>query len=101
MATEIQLGEGTAARIRAAMLGHAAEGLRIARQAYRITETDSDELALIGVGEQSWWVAQRVSDRLTVWAHPGEDEAHEGFERLASTGGWREAGAELAGSLFE
>jgi hypothetical protein len=97
MATVIQLGQGTAARIRAAMLGHPTEGLRIARQAYRISETDSDELALVSVGEQSWWVAQRVSDRLTVWAHPGEDEAHEGFERLLATGGWREAGAELAG----
>lgn len=97
MATVISLGQGTAAKIRAAMLGHPTEGLRIDRQAYRISETDSDELALVCVTEHSWWVAQRVSDQLTVWAHPGEDEAHEGFERVLASGGWREAGASLAG----
>ena len=81
-----------AAQIRAAMFGTATDGIRVQRQAWRISDTDSDELALLLV-RGSWWVARRVSDQLSVWAYAGDDEADIGFERrMTDAGGrWTEA----------
>ena len=93
------VGAATAARIRSAMFGSATDGIRVERQAWRTTDTDSDELALLCV-RGSWWVARRISDRLSVWAYAGDDEADTGFERrMAEAGGsWTEAAGEpLAG----
>lgn len=87
--------EVTGAQIRAAMLGTVVDGLAVVRQAWRVTTTDSDELALLCVRGRSWWVAQRLADQLTVWAFAGDDEAWDGFDRSMIGGGWREAGVVL------
>lgn len=86
-------------QIRAAMLGQSVPGLQIHRQAWRVRDTDTDELVLITVPDGSWWVARRLSDQLSVWAYPGEDAAWDGFDRLAAEGApWSEATqAPLAG----
>ena len=79
-------------QIRAAMLGVPVAGLRIHRQAWRVSEGDSDELVLLTLPDGSWWSARRLSDRLSVWAYADEDDAWDGFDRLASEGApWHEA----------
>jgi hypothetical protein len=84
----------TTKQIRAAMLGTPAPGLRIHRQPWRVSDGDSDELVLLTLRDGSWWVARRVSDRLSVWAWAGEDEAWDGYDRLLAEGSaWREASA--------
>lgn len=89
--TEVPTGEVTGAQIRAAMLGTSVDGLRVVRQARRVTDTDTDELVLLCVRERSWWVARRLSDQLAVWAYAGDDEAWDGFDRLVEGDGWRVA----------
>ena len=81
----------TARYVRAAMFGVRVEGIAVVRQARRVREVDTDELGLLCVSGSSWWVAQRLSDRLTVWAFAGDDEAWDGFDRIASGAGWVEA----------
>jgi hypothetical protein len=68
------------------MFGTPVEGLNVARQAWRTTEDDSDELALISA-RGSWWIAQRISDRLTLWAFAGDVEAEAGFDALLEQAG--------------
>lgn len=89
----VAAAEVTGAQIRAAMLGSQVDGLRIERQAWRITADSSDELALLCVRDRSWWVARRLDDQLTVWACAGDDEAWDGFDRSMVGDGWREAAA--------
>ena len=82
-------------QVRAAMLGATVPGLRIHRQAWRVSDGDSDELVLVTVSDGSWWVARRLSDRLSVWAYATEEQAWDGFDRLLAEGApWREAAAE-------
>jgi hypothetical protein len=84
----------TTKQIRAAMLGRPVTGLHIHRQAWRVSDGDSDELVLLTLRDGSWWVARRLSDRLSVWAYAGEDEAWDGYDRLLAEGAaWREATA--------
>jgi hypothetical protein len=87
----------TGSDLRAAVLGSYAEGMTVLRQAYRVTEDDSDELDLVAVPSRSeWWVTRRISGRVTVWAASGEDQAHTEFDRLLAEpsprGRWHEAG---------
>jgi hypothetical protein len=91
----------TPERIRAAMFGTPVRGVQVVRQAWRVSDADSDELALLRVRGE-WWVARRVSASLVIWAHPGEAEAEECFERLVAddagtTRPWTEAATPLAG----
>lgn len=91
----------TPERIRAAMFGTPVPGVRVIRQAWRVTEADSDELALLRVRGE-WWVARRVSASLVIWAVPGETEAEECFDRLVADDAaagrpWTEAVTPLAG----
>jgi hypothetical protein len=98
MATAASIGT-TSRQIRAALLGATVPGLRIHRQAWRVRDTDTDELVLVTVADGSWWVARRMSDRLSVWAYAGEDEAWDGFDRLRADGpAWHEAVAESLAS---
>ena len=79
-------------RIRRAMLGVVAPDVRIERQAWRVTDDDSDELVMVCLDSGSWWVAQRASDRLTVWAHTDDEQASIAFDAvLDKHPGWREA----------
>ncbi|WP_375502296.1 hypothetical protein [uncultured Jatrophihabitans sp.] len=93
MAKTLSIGAATK-QIRAAMLGAPDNGMQIHRQAWRVSDGDSDELVLLTMRDGSWWVARRLSDRLSVWAYAGEDEAWDGFDRLAAEGAtWHEATA--------
>ena len=58
----------TPERIRAAMFGTPVPGVQMVRQAWRVSDTDSDELALLRVRGE-WWVARRVSASFVIWAH--------------------------------
>jgi hypothetical protein len=71
----------TPSQLRAAMLGRPVRGVDVIRQAWRVTEDDSDELVLINARGR-WWVARRTSDRITLWAYVGDSEAEAAFERL-------------------
>ena len=75
----------TASQLRSAMLGRPIEGVEIVRQAWRVTDDDSDELNLVSA-RGGWWVVRRASDQITVWAYAGETEAETGFERLVAAG---------------
>ncbi len=91
----------TPQRIRAAMCGTPVPGVQVVRQAWRVSDTDSDELALLRVRGE-WWVARRLSASFVIWAHPGESEADECFDRLvaddaATPRAWTEAATPLAG----
>lgn len=91
-----------AAEVRAAMFGTPVEGITVVRQAWRTTEDDSDELALISA-RGSWWIARRISDQLTLWAFAGDVEAEESFDRLldaarAGEAAWHEATGTLLAS---
>lgn len=91
----------TPERIRAAMFGTPVPGVQVIRQAWRVTESDSDELALLRVRGE-WWVARRVSASLVIWAVPGEAEADECFDRLVTDDAaaghpWTEVVTPLAG----
>lgn len=72
----------TAAQIRAAMFGDETSGAVVVRQARRLHEGDSDEIALLEAGG-AWWVARRTSAAVSVYAYIGDDEAEAGFERLS------------------
>lgn len=74
-------GPITSAQVRAAMLGSPLDGVRVVRQAWRVTDDDSDELALLNA-RGSWWVARRLSAQVTIWFHTDEIEAEDGFEQL-------------------
>ncbi len=92
----------SAADVRAAMFGTPVEGITVVRQAWRTTEDDSDELALISA-RGSWWIARRISDRLTIWAFAGDLEAEATFDTLlaAARSGepeWNEATERLLAS---
>jgi hypothetical protein len=91
----------TPERIRAAMCGTPVPGVQVVRQAWRVSDTDSDELALLRVRGE-WWVARRLSASFVIWAHPGEAEADECFDRLitddaGTSRAWTEAATPLAG----
>jgi hypothetical protein len=73
----------TPSQLRAAMLGRPVRGVEVVRQAWRVTEDDSDELVLINARGR-WWVARRTSDQITLWAYVGDSEADAAFERLTA-----------------
>jgi hypothetical protein len=75
----------TPSQLRKAMLGRPVAGVEVVRQAWRVTEDDSDELVLINARGQ-WWVARRASDQITLWAYVGDNEAEAAFERLVQDG---------------
>jgi hypothetical protein len=75
----------TPSQLRAAMLGRPVRGVEVVRQAWRVTDDDSDELVLIDARGR-WWVAQRASDRITLWAYVGDSEAEAAFDRVVEQG---------------
>jgi hypothetical protein len=92
----------SASDVRAAMFGTPVEGVMVVRQAWRTTEDDSDELALISA-QESWWIARRISDRLTIWACAGDVEAEATFDTLLAAArdgepAWNEATERLLAS---
>jgi hypothetical protein len=72
-------------QLRAAMFGRPVRGVEVVRQAWRVSDDDSDELALINARGR-WWVARRTSDRITLWAYVGDSEAEVAFDRLVADG---------------
>lgn len=75
----------TPSQLRAAMLGRPVDGVEVVRQAWRVTDDDSDELVLINARGR-WWVSRRASDQITLWAFVGDTEAEAAFERLVHDG---------------
>ena len=99
--TTLRYAPITATDVRAAMFGAEVDGVQIVRQAWRTSDDDSDELTLIDA-RGDWWVARRISCRVTVWAFAGDMEAEDGFDQLVdaarhSDHAWREAKASLLG----
>jgi hypothetical protein len=84
----------TGSDIHAAILGRYSTDMVIHRQAWRITDDDSDELILLQV-RREWWVGRRISDRTTVWACQSGRHAASTFEELLADGrdrgNWHEA----------
>lgn len=81
----------TARDIKALMFGNSDASVTVTRQARRIHPDDSDEL-IVACRGRDYWVAQRLSDKITIWACGDEVDAEEQFERLADAGqGWVEA----------
>ena len=81
----------TARDIKALMFGANDASVTVQRQARRIHADDSDELILAQRGSDHW-IAQRLSDKITVWACADDVHAEEQFGRLADPGdGWVEA----------
>jgi hypothetical protein len=71
----------TPSQLRAAMLGRQVPGVEVVRQAWRVTDDDSHELVLFNA-RGKYWVARRVSDRITLWAFTDDLQAEDAFERL-------------------
>lgn len=65
------------------MFGDETGGAVVVRQARRLHEGDSDEIALLEAGG-TWWVARRRSATVSVFVYIGDDEAQDGFERLST-----------------
>ncbi len=97
----------TGKQVRAAMLGRPVDGVRVVRQAHRLSETDSDEVSLVDA-RGTWWMARRVSGELTTWLYAGDLEAEAGFDQLLAVDGrsgrpWTESAPQAAapGTLGE
>jgi hypothetical protein len=80
-ATRTRSAPITGKQVRAAMLGRPVDGVRVVRQAHRLSDADSDELSLVDA-RGTWWVARRVSGELTTWLYAGDLEAEAGFDQM-------------------
>lgn len=90
----------TPEELRAAMLGRQIPGVQVVRQAWRVTDDDSHELVLFDARGR-FWVARRVSDKITLWAFVDDVEAEDAFERLVHEPGSEQLAWHLATQATE
>jgi hypothetical protein len=85
--------------IRVALLGRYSPDMTVTRQAWRIIESDTDELIVLQARGE-WWVGRRRGETITVWACQSELHADETYDTLladtAGRGQWHEAHARSA-----
>ena len=87
------------ADVRAALLGRYRPEMQVVRQAFRITDTDTDEIVVL-LARHEWWIGRRVGETITVWACQSQLQAEEIYDALISEdldrGQWQQARARSA-----
>ena len=87
------------ADVRAALLGRYRPEMKVVRQAFRVTDTDTDEMIVVQARHE-WWIGRRIDETITVWGCQSQLQAEEIYDALigdvVDRGQWHQARARSA-----